>query len=190
MTRVCLTRHVPSSGFLAPSTGSSPSGLADSLGPLPLLGFSLASLFRTERPWCVAAPAAPLRLRCSTTSNSEEYEAESSADSKALEPARPGSAAAVPEPSSPLRSTSFPDRRRSFRSRSSPLTLEPSASGRTMTRRAGAPGCSTDPGTSGSARDPQLPWGSCCTEDVLAPSDALLRRAPACPSEPEVFRGA
>jgi hypothetical protein len=50
MTRVCLTRHVPSSGFLTPSTGSSPSGLADSLGPLPLMGFSLARFFRAERP--------------------------------------------------------------------------------------------------------------------------------------------
>jgi hypothetical protein len=59
MTRVCLTRHDPSSGFLAPSTGSSPSGLADTLGPLPLLGFSLARLFQAERPWCVAAPLCP-----------------------------------------------------------------------------------------------------------------------------------
>jgi len=50
MTRVCLTRHVPSSGFFAPSTGSSPSGLADTLGPLPLMGFCLGELFRMERP--------------------------------------------------------------------------------------------------------------------------------------------
>jgi hypothetical protein len=82
----------------------------------------------------------PLRLRCSTASNSEEYEVESSADSKALEPFRPGSTAVVPEPLSPLRSTSFPDRREGFRPRSPPLALEPSASGRTMTLRAGAPG--------------------------------------------------
>jgi hypothetical protein len=59
MTRVCLTRHVPSSGFLTPSTGSSPSGLADTLGPLPLLGFPLAKLFQAVRPWCVAAPLRP-----------------------------------------------------------------------------------------------------------------------------------
>jgi hypothetical protein len=50
ITRVCLTRHDPSSGFLAPSTGSSPSSLADSLGPLPLLGFSLVRLFRAAGP--------------------------------------------------------------------------------------------------------------------------------------------
>jgi len=74
MSRACLTRHRPSSGFFAPSTGCSPSGLADSLGPLPLLGFMLAMLFRTDRPWCIAAPAAPSRPRCSTASNSEEYE--------------------------------------------------------------------------------------------------------------------
>jgi len=47
-------RHHPPSGFLTPSTGCSPSGLADSLGPLPLLGFSLAWPFR-RRPECVAA---------------------------------------------------------------------------------------------------------------------------------------
>ena len=129
MTRVCLTRHVPSPGFLAPSTVSSPSGLADSLGPLPLLGFSLAQLFRAPRPWCVAAPAASLRLWCSTASNSEEYEVESSTGSKTLEPLRPGSMAMVPELPSPLRSTSFPDRHRGFRPRSSPHSLAPSASG-------------------------------------------------------------
>lgn len=105
---------------------------------------------------------APFRLRCSTASNSEEYEVESSADSKALEPIHPGSTAVVPEPPSPLRSTSFPDRHGGFRSRSSPRALELSSSGRTMMSRADAPGCLTDPGTSGSTRDPQLPWGSCC----------------------------
>jgi hypothetical protein len=139
MTRVCLTRHDPSSGFLAPSTGSSPSGLADTLGPLPLLGFSLARLFQAERPWCVAAPLCPFvcgALQPRTLRN----KVESSADSKALEPFRPGSTAVVPEPLSPLRSTSFPDRREGFRPRSPPLALEPSASGRTMTLRAGAPG--------------------------------------------------
>ena len=37
-SRVCLTRHVPSSGFLTPPTGSSPRALRPR-GPLPLLGF-------------------------------------------------------------------------------------------------------------------------------------------------------
>jgi len=50
MTRAFQARHNPSSGFLAPSTGYSPSGLADTLGPLPLMGFTLAKLFRAERP--------------------------------------------------------------------------------------------------------------------------------------------
>jgi len=50
MFRACLARHRPPSGFLTPSTGCSPSGLADTLGPLPLLGFPLARLFRTGRP--------------------------------------------------------------------------------------------------------------------------------------------
>jgi hypothetical protein len=110
----------------------------------------------------VAASLAPLRPRCSTVSNSEEYEVESSAASKALVPVRSGSTAVVPEPASPLRSTSFPDRRRGFRPRWSPHALEPSASGRTMMRRVGTSGCSADPETNGSTRDPQLPWGSCC----------------------------
>jgi len=74
ITRACLARHDPPSGFLTPSTGCSPSGLADTLGPLPLMGFSLVTPFRTGRPWCIAAPAAPSRPRCSTASNSEEYE--------------------------------------------------------------------------------------------------------------------
>jgi hypothetical protein len=92
---------------------------------------------------------------------------ESSTASKTLEPARPGSTYVVPESSSPLRSTSFPGRHRGFRPRWSPRTLEPSASGRTMTRRTGAPGCLTDPETDGSTRDPQLPWGSCCIRKTL-----------------------
>jgi hypothetical protein len=110
---------------------------------------------------------APSCLRCSTASNSEEYEVESSADAKALEPFHPGPTAVVPEPPSPLRSTSFPDRRGSFRLRSSPRALPLSSSGRTMTSRASAPGCLTDPGTSGSTRDPQLPWGSYCIRKTL-----------------------
>lgn len=36
-----------------------------------------------------------------------------------------------------------------------------------MTRRTGAPGCLTSPGTGGSTRDPQLPWGSCCDRKTL-----------------------
>jgi hypothetical protein len=73
MTRVCLTRHVPSSGFLAPSTGSSPSGLADTLGPLPLRGSSREAL--SDRKAVVRR-----RTRCTLSStvlqasNSEEYE--------------------------------------------------------------------------------------------------------------------
>ena len=96
ITRVCLTRHRPSSGFLTPSTGCSLLGLADSLGPLPPLGFSLAKSFRTGRPGRVAASAALLRPRCFSASNSEEFEVASSAGSEALEPARPGSMAMVP----------------------------------------------------------------------------------------------
>ena len=119
---------------------------------------------------------APLRLRCSTASNSEEYEVGSSADSKALEPIHPGSTAVVPESPSPLRSTSPRDRRGCFRLRSFPLALFPGTSGRTMTLRIGAPGSFTSHEASGSTRDPQLPWGSCCNpEDVLAPSGAPLR---------------
>jgi hypothetical protein len=46
-TRACLTRHVPSSEFLTPSTVCSPATLR-SRGPLPLVGF----LFRSDlRVW-------------------------------------------------------------------------------------------------------------------------------------------
>jgi len=167
MTRVCLTRHTPSSGFLAPSTVCSPSGLEDTLGPLPLLGFSPSKPFRAARPGRLSASAASCRPWCSTASNSEEYEVESSMAFKTLEPIRPGPTAVVPRPRSPLRSTSFPNRRKGFRPRSSPHTLEPSAAGRTIPLRAGASGTSTDPGTGGSTRDPQLPWGSCCIRKTL-----------------------
>jgi hypothetical protein len=67
MSRACLARHRPSSGFLAPSTDCSPSGLADTLGPLPLLGFSLMTPFRKGRPWCIAA-SLQLRTRCALSS--------------------------------------------------------------------------------------------------------------------------
>jgi hypothetical protein len=60
MTRVCLTRHVPSSGFLTPSTGSSPSGLADTLGPLPLRGSSRKSSFGQEGRDALPHPLHPL----------------------------------------------------------------------------------------------------------------------------------
>jgi hypothetical protein len=50
MTRVCLTRHAPPSGSLTLSAGFAPFGLADSLGPLPLMGFSLMQPFRMDRP--------------------------------------------------------------------------------------------------------------------------------------------
>ena len=49
MPRVCLTRSRPSSGFLAPSTVCSPSGLADTLGPLPLMGFTRPSVLSDGR---------------------------------------------------------------------------------------------------------------------------------------------
>jgi hypothetical protein len=78
-SRAYLTRHRPSSGFLTPSTVCSPSGLADTLGPLPLLGFSPSKPFRAARPGHLAVSTASCRLRCSTASNSEEYEVESSA---------------------------------------------------------------------------------------------------------------
>jgi len=53
------TRHHPSSGFLTPSTVCSPLRLADTLGPLPLMGFSPTWLFRAVRPRRIAAPLMP-----------------------------------------------------------------------------------------------------------------------------------
>jgi len=122
ITRAIQTRHRPSSGFLTPSTGCSPSSLADSLGPLPLMGFSLVELFRADRLRRVAAPLAPSRPRCSTASNSEEYEVESSAASKALElhlpwshgrgsrARKPPSKHMIPEPSQGLSPPLVPSR--------------------------------------------------------------------------------
>jgi len=149
ITRACHTRHCPSAGFFTPSTVCSLRSRADTLGPLPLMGFPLEETFRTARPRRVSASAAPLCPRCLSPSNSEEYEVASSAGSKALEPVRPGSMAMVPGLSNPLRSTSFPDRRKGFRPCSSPLALVLSAAGRTIPRRAGTSGCSTSPETSG-----------------------------------------
>jgi len=45
MTRAFHARHHPSSGFLTPSTVCSPSRLADTLGPLPLMGSPLEGSF-------------------------------------------------------------------------------------------------------------------------------------------------
>jgi len=59
-------------------------------------GVSTRGSFRTVGPRRVAASAAPSHPRCSSASNSEEYEVASSAGSKALEPTRPGSVATVP----------------------------------------------------------------------------------------------
>jgi len=62
MPRVCLTRSRPSSGFLTPSTVCSPSGLADTLGPLPLMGLHLRKSFRT------AGPSSPCGADCALSS--------------------------------------------------------------------------------------------------------------------------
>jgi len=134
MTRVCLTRHVPSSGFLTPSTGSSPSGLADTLGPLPLLGSPREALSNRKAVVRCRTPA-PSRLRCSKPRTLRNTRSESSAGSKVLEPALPwfhGRGSRAPESPSehitpaPSQWLSPPQ---------SPLAPEPSASGRTMTRR-------------------------------------------------------
>jgi len=91
-------------------------------------GVPLAELFRARRPWCVAAPLHPLAYGARQPRTLRNTRSESSADSKTLEPACPGSTAVVPELPSPLRSTSLPHRRRGFRhrnplSRSSPRRL-------------------------------------------------------------------
>src|SRR5262249_17862077 len=86
ITRAFHTRHTPSTGFLTPSTPCSLPGLADTLGPLPLMGFRLEESFRTARPRRVAASTAPFHPRCSAASCSEEHEVASSAGFKALEP--------------------------------------------------------------------------------------------------------
>jgi len=167
--QICLSWRRPSLGFLAPSTVCSPSGLADTLGPLPLLGFSLVTPFRTGRPWCIAAPAASYRPRCSTASNSEEYEVESSANLKTLEPACPGSTAVVPRPPSPLRSTPSTSRRGSFHLRFSPRALSSEPSGRTMTFRTRRLRVFHRPADRriSIAGHPRLPWGSCCFRKTL-----------------------
>jgi hypothetical protein len=138
---------------------------------------------------------ASFRLRCSTASNSEEYEVESSTDSQTLEPARTGPTYVVPESSSPLRSTSFPSRHRGFRPRFSPRTLESSASERALLH-ANRDASNRRPrvfdrlGNQRIYERPAAPLGFLLhPEDALAPPGALLRQAPACPSEPKVLRG-
>jgi hypothetical protein len=62
MTRVCLARHGPSPGFLTPSTVSSLSGPADSLGPLPLLGFHSRGSFEREGRDALPHPLHPVAV--------------------------------------------------------------------------------------------------------------------------------
>ena len=148
------------------------------------------TLFRTGRPWCIAAPAAPSHPRCSTASYSEECEVESSADSKALEPASPGSTAVVPEPPSPLRSTSSAGRRRGSRLRWSPHTLESEALWANHDASNRRPRVFHRPANLRIYERSTASMGFLLLpEDALAPPGAPLRPAPACPSKPEVFRG-
>jgi hypothetical protein len=60
MTRAYQARHRPSSGFFAPSTVCSLSDLADTLGPLPLMGFSLGRSFEQEGRDALLHPLHPL----------------------------------------------------------------------------------------------------------------------------------
>jgi len=130
-------------------------------------GSDLADPFEREGRDASLRPLRPLVRGASQPSNSEEYEAVRSVDSKALEPVRPGSMAMVPEPGDPSPKHIILGPSRGLSPGSSPHALWPSASGRTMTRRAGAPGSLTDPRTSGSTGDPQLPWGFRCTRKTL-----------------------
>jgi hypothetical protein len=189
-SRACLTRHGPPSGFLTPSTVCSPSGLASSRRPLPLLGFRLEEPFRAGRPWCVATPAAPPRLRCVPSPNSEEYEVGSSFASEALEPARPGSMAMVPGLPSPPSEPMIPGPSQRL---SPPLVpsrafvLGAAANRDDSDRR---PRVFHQPGNRRIYWRPAAPLGFLRhSEDVLAPSGARLRWAPACPSELEVEGG-
>ena len=93
-TRVCLTRHVPPSGFLTPSTVCSPATLRPR-GPLSFLGFSAA-----RSPYAVGQLVDMLQIttarrtgpgtRCSSSPSSEEQEVKCSAS---VDPSRrpPGS---------------------------------------------------------------------------------------------------
>jgi hypothetical protein len=78
-SRVCLTRHVPSSGFLTPSTVCSPPAPRPR-GPLSLLGFrSVLTPCAVDRfVRRVATPREP-GLRCASSPSSEEQEVECSA---------------------------------------------------------------------------------------------------------------
>lgn len=80
-SRACLTRHVPPSGFLTPSTVFSPR-TSRSRGPLPLLGFR-----RQAPPGSFVTGTLPHRccesvIHRSPPSSSEEQEAERSGRSR------------------------------------------------------------------------------------------------------------
>jgi hypothetical protein len=98
-------------------------------------GVPLAKLFRTGRPLCVAAPLHPLVYGARQPRTLRNTRSESSADSKMLEPALPwshGRGSRAPEsPSEHI----TPASSQRLSPPQSPLALEPSASGRTMTRR-------------------------------------------------------
>ena len=126
-------------------------GVHSSFGPFGRLGRRhLAVPTALSRPWC------------STTSNSEEDEVESSTASKALEPVRPGSTAVVPGPGTPLRSTCFPDRHKGFRPRFPLTRLSPPRLGEPYRFEPAPQGVSPVQEPADLRRDPQLPWGSCC----------------------------
>jgi hypothetical protein len=162
MTRAYLARHRPSSRSLTVSTVCSLRHLADTLGPLPLLGFSLSKPFRAVGPGRLATSAASCRPRCSTISNSEEYEVGSSAFERNTKARPPWSLGRGSKTSEPPSEHIIPGPSQRLSLLLPPHALESSTAGRTIPLRTGAPGSLTDPGTGGSTRDPQLPWGSCC----------------------------
>jgi hypothetical protein len=134
ITRVCLTRHLPPSGFLTPSTVCSLHGLADTLGPLPLMGFRLERPFGRVGRDAFPRPLHPFTYVARQPRTLRNTRSQATQARRHLSPP-----VLVPWPRfqasrAPLRSTSIPDRRRSFRLRWSPRALSSSAAGRTIPR--------------------------------------------------------
>jgi hypothetical protein len=156
-------RHFPSSGFLAPSTGCSPSGLRGHARSAAAHGVLARRALSSGK----ARDASPRLLRPLVRGALQSRTLRNTRSRAPQPPRHLSPSALVPRPW--FQSPQAPSGAHHSQAvagafaPAGPLTcLSPRRSGRTMARQAGTPGSFTSPGTGGSTRDPQLPWGFRC----------------------------
>jgi len=180
-SRACLTRHVPSSEFLTPSTGFSPATLR-SRGPLPLVGF--CRLVAAFRPGCHGASrcrAVPRRVPCSVATRSHALR--TTGPSASLRRTHrltfrrrsaPTNGCLPPAPSrTPLRNQC--SRFAAAVSAEAKTAVRPSASSAVRRRSAFLRpplAAATRRSESRDHEDPGFSWGYCIDQALLAPPDA------------------